>query len=313
MKRNIAFVLLIALLLVPTLGSCAEKHNYGEWIEESAPSCTQPGVKGHYYCADCDTFFDAEKNPVSVEDLVIPAAGHVWNNGEVSVEATCVSTGTKLYTCTVCDKTKTEDIAINPAGHTYGEWIPAVAANCGTGGTLGHYHCADCGKNFDADKNELATIDTEPASGNHIPTGDWIIDKDSTCYSVGSKHRVCSICGQPAETEEIPLEAHTYGDLIEATDPNCGYAGTVAHYHCEVCGKDFAATEDKEELETIYDSTRPAVGEHTYGDLIPAVPAGNNSEGTVAHYHCDICGKDFDADKNELDSIYEQGGWSICV
>ena len=34
--------------------------------------------------------------------------------------------------------------------HEYGEWIDEVRATCTEGGTLGHYSCDGCGKNFDA-------------------------------------------------------------------------------------------------------------------------------------------------------------------
>ena len=47
--------------------------------------------------------------------------------------------------------------------HEYGEWIDEVRATCTEGGTLGHYSCDGCGKNFDADKNELAELDTPRA------------------------------------------------------------------------------------------------------------------------------------------------------
>lgn len=44
------------------------------------------------------------------------------------------------------------------------------------------------------------------------------------------------------------------------------------------------------------------LGDHNYGELIPAVEPTKKSEGNVAHYKCSICSKYFDADKNEIDS-----------
>ena len=35
--------------------------------------------------------------------------------------------------------------------HNYGEWIDEVSATCSGAGTLGHYRCDGCGKNFGAD------------------------------------------------------------------------------------------------------------------------------------------------------------------
>ena len=48
-------------------------------------------------------------------------AEHVWDSGEVTEEPTCTTAGAKIYTCTVCDKTKTEEITAT--GHVFlEEW-----------------------------------------------------------------------------------------------------------------------------------------------------------------------------------------------
>ena len=43
--------------------------------------------------------------------------------------------------------------------------------------------------------------------------------------------------------------------------------------------------------------------EHTYGELIPEVPASCEQPGTKAHYHCSGCNKDFDSDKVEITDL----------
>ena len=40
-----------------------------------------------------------------------------WNNGVITTQPTCISTGVKTYTCTVCGDTKTESVAVT--GHDY--------------------------------------------------------------------------------------------------------------------------------------------------------------------------------------------------
>ena len=47
----------------------------------------------------------------------------------------------------------------------------------------------------------------------------------------------------------------------------------------------------------------PAEHTHTFGDLIPEVPATCTEAGTKAYLHCEICGKDFDADECEISEL----------
>lgn len=70
-------------------------------------------------------------------DEVSDKAEHVWDSGEVTKEPTCTTAGAKIYTCTVCDKTKTEEIAAT--GHFFSEewakdethhWHNCTAENC---------------------------------------------------------------------------------------------------------------------------------------------------------------------------------------
>ncbi len=72
-------------------------HAYGEIAEEIPASCEENGISAHYYCERCGSYFDADYNEVSYEDLIIAAPGHAyhapafeWNvtgNGEVSAIA----------------------------------------------------------------------------------------------------------------------------------------------------------------------------------------------------------------------------------
>ena len=47
---------------------------------------------------------------------------HSWDLGSITKESTCAENGTKTYTCSVCNGTKTESIPKND-NHSYGEWI----------------------------------------------------------------------------------------------------------------------------------------------------------------------------------------------
>lgn len=90
--------------------------------------------------------------------------------------------------------------------------------------------------------------------------------------------------------------SHNFGTLIEETPATCIADGMKAHYYCPDCGKFFDESKN-ETTETAL--TIPATGVHTFGTLIDENPATCIAGGMKAHYKCTVCGKYFDADKNE--------------
>ena len=91
---------------------------------------------------------------------------HVWNDGEVQKEATCIEEGSKLYTCIVCGDTKTE--VIPAAGHNYStEWTIDKEATTTEEGSKSH-HCTVCG-----DKADITVIpkleNTQPGDNDNKP------------------------------------------------------------------------------------------------------------------------------------------------
>ena len=90
--------------------------------------------------------------------------------------------------------------------------------------------------------------------------------------------------------------SHNLGTLNEETPATCIADGMQAHYYCSDCGKFF----DESKNETTEAAlTIPATGVHTFGTLIEEQPATCIAGGMKAHYKCTVCGKYFDADKNE--------------
>ncbi len=90
--------------------------------------------------------------------------------------------------------------------------------------------------------------------------------------------------------------SHNFGALIEETPATCIDDGMKAHYYCSDCGKYF----DESKNETTEAAlTIRATGVHTFGALIEETPATCITGGMKAHYKCTVCGKYFDADKNE--------------
>ena len=90
--------------------------------------------------------------------------------------------------------------------------------------------------------------------------------------------------------------SHNFGAFIEETPATCIDDGMKAHYYCSDCKKFFDESKN-ETTETAL--TIPATGVHTFGALIEETPATCITGGMKAHYKCTVCGKYFDADKNE--------------
>ena len=105
-----------------------------------------------------------------------PADGHI-----PGAPATC----TEPQLCTRCGA-----VLKNALGHDYKSKV--TAPTCTEMGYTTNT-CTRCG---DTTKTDY----TEPAG--HKP-GDWIIDKEPTTDSAGSKHKECENCGEKLETAEI--------------------------------------------------------------------------------------------------------------
>ena len=73
-----------------------------------------------------------------------------------------------------------------------------------------------------------------------------------------------------------------------------------AHYYCSDCGKYFDESK-KETTEAAL--TIPTTNNHTYGELIPEVPATTTEFGVKGHKDCTACGKHFDKDGNEITEL----------
>jgi uncharacterized repeat protein (TIGR02543 family) len=96
---------------------------------------------------------------------------HVWDAGEVTKQPTCTETGSMIYTCTKCQKTKVETI---PAlGHNYGNWTD--------NGNGGHTHiCA----------NDSSHTETKAHS-----FGSWGNWSAYNADGVSTRTRTCEACG----------------------------------------------------------------------------------------------------------------------
>ena len=93
----------------------ARGHEYEQTVV--APSCTEEGYTLHK-CAVCGDEY---------RDGVTPAAGHKWDDGEITLQPTVQQAGEKTFTCLECGAVKTETVAK----------LPDSGASSGCGGCEG--------------------------------------------------------------------------------------------------------------------------------------------------------------------------------
>ena len=123
---------------------------------------------------------------------------HVWDEGTVTVNATCTTPGTRVYTCS-CGETRTETI---DAAHAWDEGRIIAAPTCvSKGATL--FTCTVCGTKQSVDI---------PATGVHAWVDTGIVTTVPTEAADGEMIRVCSTCS----TEE--KHPYAYADYRAAVE-----------------------------------------------------------------------------------------------
>ena len=178
-------------------------HNYEA---HTIPASCETGGRTIHLCEGCGSSF--------VTDYTEPL-GHSWDEGTLITNATCTGEGVMEYRCVRCGYHRLEGDAAN--GHVPGGpsscTQPQLCTKCGAviENALGHdykgevtastctemgyttYTCSRCGDAYKGDYTDAV---------GHKPS-DWIIDKEPTTSSEGSKHKECETCGEKLETEAI--------------------------------------------------------------------------------------------------------------
>lgn len=98
---------------------------------KKAPTCKEKGITTYtaiYYLNDVR--YQSEKD---IENLDIDLSAHVWNEGEITTQATANTVGIRTYLCEICGETKTEEIPKLPDNpETPAPEIPDTPANDGS-------------------------------------------------------------------------------------------------------------------------------------------------------------------------------------
>ncbi len=286
---------------VPALG-----HNYDELVSEVPATPTENGVKAHKDCKKCGLHFDADGN--ELDTLVIPATVHSCGEWIEEIPATCTENGTKAhYECSHCtlvfdlDYDVIDDLVI-PAGHVL-TFDARVEQTCEKGGHIALYSCENCSVIFDEAMNE--TDDYELSALGH-DFGGWIDEVPATCLKDGVKaHKTCSRCEKDFDENDALINVRiAAGHTLEKTDEvtaTCTESGRLAYDHCSACNKNFDVF--GEELDNL-DELDVAAKKHAYGGLMKGIEATCTEHGQKAHYHCDNCGKNYDANGVELTDVF---------
>ena len=278
-------------------------------VDETA---TEIGVEARI---DRDTF---KEIPVTIID-------HTHSITLVSkTPETCTTDGNiEHYKCNVCGdlfedagavKSLTEEQVKIPAGHEYGDLVPKQEPTCKQTGMQAHYKCSVCNKYFDESKTEKTEAElTIPVNPNAHDFGAWIEEVPATCKDTGVKvHEDCNRCNR-----HFDESGNEITDLTIPTNDNHDWNAWVSNgngTHTRTCKRDSDHKETGtcsggkatctskavcEVCRTTYGDTAP----HTYGDLIPEVPATTEDFGVKEHKDCKVCGRHFDKDGNEITEL----------
>ena len=216
-------------------------------------TCTEDGSKIKYCARNCGA---------TAEETVITARKHNLVDNGVALEAKCLTVGTMNQVCAnaeataeyeACTYTATKDIPAT--GHTFGEIVAEVPATCSAIGYRAYRDCTVCLKHFEIDadvkekdgKSTLIPFETEINPNNHKPADEYTIDTAPNCFTVGSKSKHCTLCGEKTGITEIPATGnHTFdkenGGVV-TTPATCTVVG-VKTFTCTLEGCEATTTED---------------------------------------------------------------------
>ena len=275
-------------------------HENTEIRNAKEATCAEEGYTGDIYCKDCGTKLSSGKT--------IAKTDHIWDSGKITKTATCKESGTKTYTCTSCNTTKTEEIPAT-GNHQNTELRNVKEATCAQEGYTRDIYCKDCGTKLSSGKT-IAKTDHIWDSGK--------ITKTATCKESGTKTYTCTSCNT-TKTEEIPATGnHQNTELRNVKEATCAQEGYTGDTYCKDCGEKLSSGKTIAKTDHIWDSGRitkpatdtesgiktytcincnttrteeiPATGEHLNTELRGAKSATCLEEGYTGDTYCKDCG-----------------------
>ena len=248
----------------------AQTVSYGESVTAPVLPDAWYDAANHYtyaWSSNAYTFVTGDLEITVVET----SAAHEWVDGEVTLAATCMSTGTQAQSC-ACGATGEKTLLIDPTNHTGHNTTTVeneVSATCSTPGSYDEVVTCECGAEISrtekttptaahrfthytynndatctADGTETAfcdfdcgTTDTRTKAGTatgHV-WGEWTVTSEATCSAEGVETRVCQNDSSHTQTRTTPKLSHVDGNGDNVCD-NCGATLDVG-FRCSLCNK----------------------------------------------------------------------------
>ena len=180
-KAKLTMVLCCIAVILLLAGGCACEHEFGQWTQKTAPTCTAEGVEERA-CTKCD---ETEERPVAV-------IAHSYGAWTVTKTATCAATGTETSTCNHCGEKQEREVA--KLAHTYGDWSTVQESTCVTAGKKEHI-CSGCGAKEET-VLELAAHTWNEATCAQAKTCKVCQATDGTMGSHKYNKGKCTLCGE---------------------------------------------------------------------------------------------------------------------
>lgn len=214
MKKNITFLLVMLLLVMPSFAlagdSCTEGIHDLDMVDVKYPTCETDGYMV-LECKNCN---------YSRTEITDKAWGHDWKDDGVTYPD-CENPGLEKMYCANCDK-KWQNV-LSAIGHSWKDGEIFQDATCTMDGTR-YEVCENCGKEL------LRTISAKGHSWRNTR-----VIKEATCTQEGKAEAVCTECGEKG-TRTLKKVSHTCTEWTvtkQATETSKGTRTAI----CEVCGK----------------------------------------------------------------------------
>ena len=308
-------------------------HNYGTIVAEEPAVHTatelKAGMKAHYFCDVCDTYFTAEKVATTESELIIPAPVHEYNtvNGYKEADGhadTCscgahntvvghtpdipAPTETQDQKCSVCGYVL--NVATGHICQSHLTKVPANGASCTVDGNIEYYECS-CGKYYTDATAAVEITDKESVVIKASHNYGTLIEEDPAVHTptelkAGMKaHYFCDVCDtyftadKVATTESelvIPAPVHEYNTVNgykeadgHADTCSCGAHNTVVPHTPD---REAATENDPIKCSVCGYEIAPALGHIHKNNLtkVPAETADCEKDGNIEYYNCS-CGK----------------------